>query len=177
MKDFWYTAAPYLQGHPKRVAPGTILELTKRLAKTRKSMGTALRILLSSPGAVIEEWFTREEVKAALGCYSVASMGSLDEPGSGIVLSVMAVMHHWGARRPVGGNGAFTTTGAGFGAGGGGAGADARSTAGGTPARPCCWPCCWPCRRCSSSASDAFRHAAIATISATVAIVPAKNTR
>jgi len=108
MKDFWYTAAPYLQGHPKRVAPGTILELTKRLAKTRKSMGTALRILMSSPGAVIEEWFTREEVKAALGCYSVASMGTLDEPGSGIVLSVMAVMHHWGARRPVGGNGAFT---------------------------------------------------------------------
>src|SRR4030095_15982361 len=39
---------------------------------------------------------------------AVASMGSLDEPGSGIVLSVMAVMHHWGARRPVGGNGAFT---------------------------------------------------------------------
>ena len=62
---------------------------------------------MSSPGAVIEEWFTREEVKAALGCYSVASMGSLDEPGSGIVLSVMAVMHHWGVRRPVGGNGAF----------------------------------------------------------------------
>jgi beta-carotene ketolase (CrtO type) len=109
MRDFWYTAAPYLQGHPKRVAPGTILELTKRLAKTRKSMGTALRILMSSPGAVIEEWFTREEVKAALGCYSVASMGSLDEPGSGIVLSVMAVMHEWGARRPVGGNGAFSS--------------------------------------------------------------------
>ncbi|HYT39327.1 MAG TPA: NAD(P)/FAD-dependent oxidoreductase, partial [Acidimicrobiia bacterium] len=107
MKDFWYTAAPYLQGHPKRVAPGTVLELAKRLARTRKSMGTALRILMSSAGAVIEEWFTREEVKAALGCYSVASMGSLDEPGSGIVLSVMAVMHHWGARRPVGGNGAF----------------------------------------------------------------------
>ena len=57
MRDFWYTAAPYLQGHPKRVAPGTILELAKRLAKTRKSMGTALRILMSSPGAVIEEWF------------------------------------------------------------------------------------------------------------------------
>src|SRR5436305_9663194 len=108
MRDFWYTAAPYLQGHPKRVAPGTIAESLKRLAKTRKSLGTALRILMSSPGAVIEEWFTREEVKAALGCYSVASMGSLDEPGSGIVLSVMAVMHHWGARRPVGGNGAFT---------------------------------------------------------------------
>ncbi|HLF40853.1 MAG TPA: hypothetical protein VI854_05185, partial [Acidimicrobiia bacterium] len=63
---------------------------------------------MSSPGAVIEEWFEREELKAALACYSVASMGSLDEPGSGIVLSVMAVMHHWGVRRPVGGNGAFT---------------------------------------------------------------------
>src|SRR5256714_182015 len=107
MKDFWYTAAPYLQGHPKRVAPGTMLELAKRLAKTRKSMGTALRILMSSPGAVIEEWFVREEVKAALRCYSVASMGSLDAPGPGTVLSVMAVMHEWGVRRPVGGNGAF----------------------------------------------------------------------
>src|SRR5205807_7973926 len=108
MRDFWYTAAPYLQGHPKRVAPGTILESLKRLAKTRKSLGTALRILMSSPGAVIEEWFTREEVKAALGCYSVASMGSLDEPGSGIVLSVMAVMHHLGVRRPVGANASLT---------------------------------------------------------------------
>ncbi|HEY4410898.1 MAG TPA: FAD-dependent oxidoreductase, partial [Acidimicrobiia bacterium] len=42
MRDFWYTAAPYLQGPPKRVAPGTILESLKRLAKTRKSLGTAL---------------------------------------------------------------------------------------------------------------------------------------
>jgi beta-carotene ketolase (CrtO type) len=35
-------------------------------------------------------------------------MSSLDEPGSGVVLSVMAVMHAWGVRRPVGGAGGFT---------------------------------------------------------------------
>jgi beta-carotene ketolase (CrtO type) len=107
MRDFWYTAAPYLQGHPKKVSSRTLLELVKRAAKTRRHLGRAVRMLLSSPGAVIEEWFEREELKAALACYSVATMSSLDEPGSGIVLSVMAVMHHWGVRRPVGGNGAF----------------------------------------------------------------------
>jgi beta-carotene ketolase (CrtO type) len=109
MRDFWHTATPYLQGHPKRVAPRTLATLARRGFKARKNLGTAARILLSSPGAVIEEWFEREELKAALGCYSVASMGSLDEPGTGIVLSVMAVMHQWGARRPVGGNGMFTS--------------------------------------------------------------------
>ncbi|MGH8990961.1 MAG: phytoene desaturase family protein [Acidimicrobiia bacterium] len=107
MRDFWQTASPYLMGHPRRIAPRTLAELAKRGFKARKSLGTAARILLASPGSVIEEWFEREELKAALGCYSVASMGSLDEPGTGIVLSVMAVMHHWGARRPVGGNGVF----------------------------------------------------------------------
>ncbi len=108
MRDFWYTAAPYLQGHPKRVALATVAELVRRAARTRRNLGIAARMLLSSPGAVIDEWFEREELKAALACYSVATMASLDEPGSGIVLSVMAVMHHWGVRRPVGGNGAFS---------------------------------------------------------------------
>jgi beta-carotene ketolase (CrtO type) len=107
MRDFWHTAAPYLQGHPKRIAPRTLAELARRGVKARKSLGTAARILLAAPGSVIEEWFEREELKAALGCYSVASMGSLDEPGTGIVLSVMAVMHFWGAPRPVGGTGAL----------------------------------------------------------------------
>lgn len=108
MRDFWWTLAPYLQGHPRRVAPRTLGQIVRRAARSRRSLGPAARILLSSPGAVIEEWFEREELRAALACYSVATMSSLDEPGSGVVLSVMAVMHTWGVRRPVGGIGAFT---------------------------------------------------------------------
>jgi beta-carotene ketolase (CrtO type) len=108
MRDLWYTLAPYLQGHPKRVAPRTLGQLVRRGVGARRNLGAAARILLSSPGSVIDECFEREEIRAAMACYAVATMSSLDEPGSAIVLSVMAVMHHWGVRRPVGGTGAFT---------------------------------------------------------------------
>jgi beta-carotene ketolase (CrtO type) len=108
MRDFWWTAAPYLQGHPTKVAAATMLELAKRARRTRKHLAAAARMLLGSPGAIIDEWFERDELKAFMATYAVATMSSLDEPGSGIVMSVMAVQHEWGVRRPVGGQSAFS---------------------------------------------------------------------
>ncbi|MGH9036885.1 MAG: phytoene desaturase family protein, partial [Acidimicrobiia bacterium] len=108
LRDVWYTAVPYFQGHPRRLDPGMLLDVVKRAARTRRSLGTGARLVMSSPAQVIEEWFERDELKAALGCYAVCSMSSIDEPGTGIVLSVVAVTHEWGARRCVGGAGEFT---------------------------------------------------------------------
>ena len=74
MRDFWYTLAPYLQGHPTRVAPSTLGQLVRRAVGARRNLGPAARVLLSSPGAVIDECFERDEVRAALACYAVATM-------------------------------------------------------------------------------------------------------
>ena len=108
MTALWRMAAPYLQGHPKRISPRALGRMIAAAAGGRSSLATAVRIVLSSPGAVIEEWFESDEVRAALACFSVATMSSLDEPGSGIVLSMMAIQHRWGVRRPVGGQSAFS---------------------------------------------------------------------
>jgi beta-carotene ketolase (CrtO type) len=108
MTALWRVAAPYLQGHPKRVAPKALGRILAAAAGGRSSLAPAVRIVLSSPGAVIEEWFESDEVRAALACFSVATMSGLDEPGSGIILSMMAVQHRWGVRRPVGGQSAFS---------------------------------------------------------------------
>ncbi len=108
MTALWRVAHPYLQGHPRRIAPRALIRMLKGAALSRRALMVATRVLLSSPGAVIEEWFESDEVKAALACFAVATMAGLDEPGSGIILSMMAVQHEWGIRRPVGGNGAFT---------------------------------------------------------------------
>ena len=108
LRDVWYTLAPYFQGHPTRPDPQMVIDVVRRAARTRKSLGTGARLVMSSPAQVIEEWFEREEVKAALGCYAVCSMSSIDEPGTGVVLSVVAVTHEWGARRCIGGAGEFT---------------------------------------------------------------------
>src|SRR5581483_6384615 len=77
-------------------------------SRTRRSLAPGARIALQSPAQVIEEWFEGDEIKAALGCYAACSMASIDEPGTGILLSVTAVTHEWGARRCVGGAGEFT---------------------------------------------------------------------
>lgn len=108
MRDLWLVAAPYMMGHPTRPTLGALAAIATRAARSRRSLRQAVRILLSSPGSVIQERFESEEVKAALACFCVSSMGSLDEPGTGVILSAMAIQHHWGVRRPVGGNSAFT---------------------------------------------------------------------
>jgi beta-carotene ketolase (CrtO type) len=108
LRDVWYTAVPYFQGHPRQFDAGMLFEVLRRAARTRRNLGTGARIAVSSPGQVIEEWFESDELKAALGCYAACSMASIDEPGTGILLSVTAVTHEWGARRCVGGAGEFT---------------------------------------------------------------------
>jgi beta-carotene ketolase (CrtO type) len=108
MTDLWRTVYPYLQGHPKRVRPKALGHILTNAAKRRGNLALAARMMLGSPGAIIDEWFTSRQLRAALACFAVATMSSLDEPGSGIVLSMMAVQHGWGVRRPVGGNQAFS---------------------------------------------------------------------
>jgi beta-carotene ketolase (CrtO type) len=106
--DLWHTALPYLQDHPTRPTVRTVGTTLARAARHRRSLGTAARMMLSSPAAVIEEWFESPELRAALANFAVGSMAPLDEPGSGFVLSILALMQRWGVRRSVGGNGAFS---------------------------------------------------------------------
>ena len=106
--DVWKLAIPYLQDHPTRPQLSTLRKVITQAARTRRSIAPALRMMLSSPGAVIEEWFESPEAQAALANFAIGSMAPLDEPGSGLVMMLLPVMHHWGVRRSVGGNGAFT---------------------------------------------------------------------
>jgi beta-carotene ketolase (CrtO type) len=106
--DLWYTAVPYLQGHPRRVTARTIAETLWRAARTRRNLGTGLRIFLSSPADFIEAWFERDEVKAAVGCWAATGMAPFEEPGNAGVLAFFVLPHRWGALRPLGGMGAFT---------------------------------------------------------------------
>jgi beta-carotene ketolase (CrtO type) len=108
MTSLWETVAPYMQGHPTRLAPRTLVRMLRAAVRGRSHLAEANRMMLSSPGAVIEEWFESDELRAAMACYSVSALASLDAPGSGIVMSMMAVKHRWGLRRPVGGAGAYT---------------------------------------------------------------------
>lgn len=108
LNDLWRTLLPYMQGHPRRLDPAMLLDIGRRAVRSRKQLGTGVRIMMSSPGQIIEEWFERPEMKAALGAYAVCNMSSIDEPGTGMILSVTALSHEWGARRAVGGAGEFT---------------------------------------------------------------------
>lgn len=108
MTALWETVAPYMQGHPTRPAPRTLARMLRAAARGRSHLAEANRMMMSSPGAVIEEWFESDELRAAMACYSVSALASLDAPGSGIVMSMMAVKHRWGLRRPIGGAGAYT---------------------------------------------------------------------
>lgn len=108
MGDIWHVGLPYLQGHPKRVRPLDVGRMVVRGAAARRSLPRGLRAMLQSPAAVIEEWFESDEVRAALASFAVCSMAPVDEPGSGLIMSLLALIHGFGALRPVGGNGAFT---------------------------------------------------------------------
>lgn len=108
MTDLWRTVYPYLQGHPRRVRPRALAHILGNMIKRRGNLADAARLMLGSPGSIIDEWFTSPQLRAALACFAVSTMSALDEPGSGIVLSMMAVQHQWGVRRPVGGNQAFS---------------------------------------------------------------------
>jgi len=108
LTGLWETMVPYMTGHPTRIPAKTLLTMVGKAAKRKANLKVANRILLSSPGAVIEEWFESDELRAAMGVYSVSALASLDAPGSGLVMAMMSVKHKWGMRRPVGGAGAYT---------------------------------------------------------------------
>jgi beta-carotene ketolase (CrtO type) len=107
--DAWNAFLPYLQGHPKQVAPRTIAETLWRAGKARKSLGPALRILVSSPAQVLEEWFERDELKVILGTWAAATgQVSLDTPGSAAGMAMAVLSHRWGCYRAIGGMGAVS---------------------------------------------------------------------
>ena len=106
LADAVHVLTPYLAGHPTRVRPLDVARILRRAAVHRRSLGTALRILMSSATAVLDEWFEREEVRSALGAYTTFTLTPIDTPGVGLTL--VPIMHRWGLRRPVGGSGAFT---------------------------------------------------------------------
>lgn len=107
--DAWNAFLPYLQGHPKRVAPRTLAETLWRAGRARRSLGPALRILMSSPAQVLEEWFERDELKVILGTWAAATgQVSLDTPGSAAGMAMAVLSHRWGCYRAIGGMGAVT---------------------------------------------------------------------
>jgi len=104
-----FTALPYFQGHPFRIKPGMVYETLKMLLKHGpRKVARGARIMLSSMESVLEEYFVLEQVKATLGTYSSASFGPMSEPGGGVYMTVLTLIHKWGHRRPVGGTGQFT---------------------------------------------------------------------
>jgi beta-carotene ketolase (CrtO type) len=102
------TALPYLQGHPTRVRPSALAEMLVKAAKGRKEIARGARAMLSSIEQVCEEYFDRDEIKVPVATYSLASFAPAWEPGTGLHLSLIAGLHEWGVRHPVGGTGAFT---------------------------------------------------------------------
>jgi len=106
--DAWNAFLPYLQGHPKQVAPRAVAETVWRIAKARKSLLPAVRVLLSSPAAVLEEWFERDEVKVIFGTWAAATgQVTLDTPGYAAGMAMAVLSHRWGCYRAVGGMGAL----------------------------------------------------------------------
>ena len=101
-------ALPYLQGHPIRVRPAALAEMLYRAAKGPKEVARGARAMLSSIEQVCEEYFDRDEIKVPVATYSLASFAPTWEAGTGLHWSLIAGLHEWGVRHPVGGTGAFT---------------------------------------------------------------------
>jgi beta-carotene ketolase (CrtO type) len=107
--DAWNAFLPYLQGHPRHISPQALAETLWRAGKARKSLGPALRILVSSPSQVLEEWFERDEMKVILGTWAAATgQVSLDTPGSAAGMAMAVLSHRWGCYRAIGGMGAVS---------------------------------------------------------------------
>ncbi len=98
---------PYLMGHPTSLRAVDVLTILRRAARSRRSLAAAVRILMSSPAAVLDEWFESAELKSAIIAYTSFTITPIDTPGLG--LSLIPIQHRWGLRRPVGGSGSFTT--------------------------------------------------------------------
>ena len=107
--DAWNAFLPILQGNPKSVRLRDFGEAVRRAAKGRKSLGTAARILVSSPDQVLNEWFERDELKVILGTWAAATgQVEMETPGSAAGMAMAVLSHRWGCYRAVGGMGAVT---------------------------------------------------------------------
>jgi beta-carotene ketolase (CrtO type) len=107
MREFWWAAIPYLQGHPTRPGARTIGEVAWRALKGRRSLRAALRVAISSPEQVLEEWFERDEVKSFMANFAAIAFLPLEEPCAGAMLGAIVICFEWGVTRPVGGSGAL----------------------------------------------------------------------
>jgi beta-carotene ketolase (CrtO type) len=110
MVAFWRCLSPYMHAHPTRPGIMALAKMLLRAGSTPKRLARAARILLMSPKAVIESTFQHPSLQAAFANFAAASTAPLEQPGSGIILAVMAMQHEWGVARPVGGMGAFAGT-------------------------------------------------------------------
>jgi beta-carotene ketolase (CrtO type) len=110
MTAFWCALAPYMHAHPTRPGPRALASMLLRAGRTPRRLARAARIMLMSPKSVIESTFQTPALQAAFANFAAASTAPLDQPGSGIILAVMAMQHEWGVARPVGGMGAFADT-------------------------------------------------------------------
>jgi len=104
---FWRAVAPYMQAHPTRPGLAVLAKMAWRAIGKPKRMARAARTLLMSPKAVIESVFQHPGLQAGFANFAAASCAPLDQPGTGIILALMAMQHEWGVARPVGGMGAF----------------------------------------------------------------------
>jgi beta-carotene ketolase (CrtO type) len=110
MTAFWRVMAPYMHAHPTRPGITALARMTLSAGRAPKRLARAARVMLMSPRAIIETTFRSPALQAALANFAAASTAPLDQPGTGIILAVMAMQHEWGVNRPVGGMGAFADT-------------------------------------------------------------------
>jgi len=107
--DAWNAFLPILQGNPKSVRLRDFGDAVRRAAKGRRSLGTAARILVSSPDQVLNEWFERDELKVILGTWAAATgQVEMETPGSAAGMAMAVLSHRWGCYRAIGGMGAVT---------------------------------------------------------------------
>lgn len=107
--DAWSAFLPILQANPKAVGLRDWGEAIRRAAKGRRSLGTAARILVSSPDQVLNEWFERDELKVILGTWAAATgQVEMETPGSAAGMAMAVLSHRWGCYRAVGGMGAVS---------------------------------------------------------------------
>jgi beta-carotene ketolase (CrtO type) len=104
----WRTMSPYLHAHPLRPGFRVLASTLTTAIRHNAGLRAAARTLFASPQAVIEEKFESPALRAALAIFAAASGSPLDEPGSGLIMAMMAMQHEWGVRRPKGGMGAFS---------------------------------------------------------------------
>lgn len=98
---------PYLSDHPIRPSAATVTEMLSHVARHRKKLMPATRILLQSPIEIIDE-FESDEMRTWLAMnVATGSFRPLDEIANVSIMVYFALNHKYPIRRVVGGAGAF----------------------------------------------------------------------